>query len=653
MKSKLLSAFLISLSFASADDGKPVNEALRDALYAEEVTRDNEAAAKQYEEVVSRYQAHREFAATALFRLAEVRRKQDRKEDAIKLYQQLITEFPSSEKQAALAKENLTELGGTIPSGATAPAVPESRNLERIRRLEKESPDQLDALKEFTDAIEGGYPGIIRHFIAKGVDPNATLPVNRYTNGGNRNTALAIAAADGSLSICELLLESGAKAGGKGFSNPLPDAVYYGRTAIVELFLKHGADPDDLTLAVEDPIAPFVGGALAIAIERGHLKIAELLIDRGANVNLVHPKTGLAPLHFALAAGHIDIAKKLLEKGADPDVECLQFQPRKNVPPSVGPRNPILPIGETPLLLAVSAGSIPLMETILPKSRKADLGKLLRRAAERNVPAMVKWLLEKGADPSPLSGENTQMIYRAVRSGNLETVKALLAAGANPSASMIGMDFDTDDLEKVLAGLPPQRTYTAMELTPLRAAVVLPEHALEMTKLLIDAGATPDDRWLKSLAGKPTEGTPPDPSKIPPAVGNLLAERFVIPKLNQEQTIHLLFTAPLLSKPVALTVEKSGTLPPGLPQLLLNSESIQWPAFTFSPHSAANFPERVEVWRTRAGSASIAWQGKLDQKGDFPVLFWGDVIRVGFDEGIAGHVTRHAADVSYQNQLPP
>ena len=47
----------------------------------------------------------RAFAASALFRLAEVRRKQDRKDDAIVLYQKLLVRFPEAETEAKLARE--------------------------------------------------------------------------------------------------------------------------------------------------------------------------------------------------------------------------------------------------------------------------------------------------------------------------------------------------------------------------------------------------------------------------------------------------------------------------------------------------------------------------------------------------------------------
>ncbi len=54
---------------------QPLRDLLRDALYTEEVARDPEKAAQQYEQLLARHDAQKTFAAAALFRLAEVRRK--------------------------------------------------------------------------------------------------------------------------------------------------------------------------------------------------------------------------------------------------------------------------------------------------------------------------------------------------------------------------------------------------------------------------------------------------------------------------------------------------------------------------------------------------------------------------------------------------
>ncbi len=52
------------------------------------------------------------------------------------------------------------------------------------------------------------------------------------------------------------------------------------------------------------------------AAAMGHLEVARLLLERGADVNAKN-KHGFTPLHFAAGIGHTDVAKLLLEHGAD------------------------------------------------------------------------------------------------------------------------------------------------------------------------------------------------------------------------------------------------------------------------------------------------------------------------------------------------
>jgi hypothetical protein len=55
---------------------------------------------------------------------------------------------------------------------------------------------------------------------------------------------------------------------------------------------------------------------LHYAAENGHIEIAHLLLQNGANVN-AKDKIGNTPLHFAAIHGHIDILHLLVDNGAD------------------------------------------------------------------------------------------------------------------------------------------------------------------------------------------------------------------------------------------------------------------------------------------------------------------------------------------------
>jgi len=65
------------------------------------------------------------------------------------------------------------------------------------------------------------------------------------------------------------------------------------------------------------------GSPLVLAAGRGHLEVARLLLERGADPNL--PEEGNAPhgraLYSAVYGRHFDLARLLLEHGADPNQE--------------------------------------------------------------------------------------------------------------------------------------------------------------------------------------------------------------------------------------------------------------------------------------------------------------------------------------------
>ena len=88
------------LAAAVSADELSFKDSLNEALYAENVTRDLDAAGEGYGRIVdsmrkSGFPAEdRAHAATALFRLAEVHDRQGRDEEAEKLYREFIDRFP-------------------------------------------------------------------------------------------------------------------------------------------------------------------------------------------------------------------------------------------------------------------------------------------------------------------------------------------------------------------------------------------------------------------------------------------------------------------------------------------------------------------------------------------------------------------------------
>ena len=56
--------------------------------------------------------------------------------------------------------------------------------------------------------------------------------------------------------------------------------------------------------------------ALHVAAKNGHVDVAKVLIQNGADVNAVE-KDKWTALHLAARNGHVDVAKVLIQNGAD------------------------------------------------------------------------------------------------------------------------------------------------------------------------------------------------------------------------------------------------------------------------------------------------------------------------------------------------
>jgi len=105
---------------------------------------------------------------------------------------------------------------------------------------------------------------------------------------------------------------------------------------------------------------------LNIAIRKGHVNIASILLDKGANINSISGDRGNTPIMDAAAESHIEILMKLIKAGADLDLKSKS--------------------GQTALVLSVGRqaedSAIALIESGADITIKDDLGMSARKYAE-------------------------------------------------------------------------------------------------------------------------------------------------------------------------------------------------------------------------------------------------------------------------------
>jgi uncharacterized delta-60 repeat protein len=203
--------------------------------------------------------------------------------------------------------------------------------------------------------------------------------------------------------------------GGDGLT-PLIHACKEGNIELVRLLLKSGADVSVRSTSSTG------SSPLLFAIGLRHLAIAEALVEAGADVNQAG-RDGQSPLCMASARGYRDGADWLLAKGARLD----QFGNED----TVGVRHP-------PLTVALIGGQVLLAEFLLSKgasieSTNSNGDTPLRHLAMAPSADMAAFLLERGAAIDGRRASGVTALMLAALNGRMETVRLLIAKGANPT----------------------------------------------------------------------------------------------------------------------------------------------------------------------------------------------------------------------------
>ena len=297
-------------------------------------------------------------------------------------------------------------------------------------------------------AVSNGNATIVGRLLKAGANVDAV--------DASGEPLLTVAVRSGGLDSLQLLLERGAVANTGDTATretPLMWAVREHRRDAVDLLLSHGASVNAVTRTGATPpwVAPNAGGgshglgiirggvpergsrapipgamtALLYAARDGGADLARVLLDAKADVNQAEAN-GITPLLMAITNDHMDVARVLIDRGAD--VNAMDFW------------------GRTPLFAAVEIRN---RDYTRNNEHGIDRGAalemitaLLDRGANPNartkeIPPLRRWVTPLG-DLTWINMTGQTPFIRAAQSGDITTMRLLLAHGADPKITTVG-----------------------------------------------------------------------------------------------------------------------------------------------------------------------------------------------------------------------
>lgn len=209
-------------------------------------------------------------------------------------------------------------------------------------------------------------------------------------------------------------------------------------------------------------------GETALAAAAGYRQpaVVRLLLDRGANPNLVSRRS--TPLANAAWDGELDIARMLLKAGADP--------------------NP--PLDSPPIYTAALSGSPEMVLLLLRAGARPDPASAweppLHHAAAVGYADIVKALLQWGADPTRVNRDGETPLMAAARNGHADVVSILL-----PGTPDVAVPFDL-----------------AAANGHVDVLTVLLPHVRDLDRALAAAAGGGHDAIARTLVGRGARPTP-------------------------------------------------------------------------------------------------------------------------------------------------
>ncbi len=326
-------------------------------------------------------------------------------------------------------------------------------------------------------AAKSGCSKVIEILLENNADPNS--------KGEGSETVLMLAAESGSFNAVRLLLEKGAD----------PNIVHTTDYYILDYDVKNHQGMTALLYAVSDA-------------NEDNPEITELLLKHHANPNIVDRENTKTALMYAVEKGHIKITNALLNDGADPNawggyyrspvimhsdnIEIIKLLIAAGADPKIKMSN-----GETTLMHAINHGSLEIVklffENGIDLNAKTNDGETaLMYAAQKGDVEKVNFLLANGADPHVQTVHGKNAIIYAAENKHPKIVEILLAkdpsASTKKAAIKLAAAKGNHEVLKIL--LDNEDHYNNEQSANLIAAVE--SGSLETVKILLSKEINPD-----------------------------------------------------------------------------------------------------------------------------------------------------------------
>lgn len=339
--------------------------------------------------------------------------------------------------------------------GLTALTFAVERNSEEIVRILLER--GADGLSALTWAISRKDISFVERLLSFGVE---------FDQGNEAGmTALGFAMKCGFHDAINLLLEKGASE-----KKVLSWAVKLDYHAIAAELLDKGTD---INKSCE------TGTLLMLAVKNGHLRMAQFLLERGADMDYV-TCDGETALIIAAQEKHREIIRLLLDNGADAlaTLKLAIENDQKEVVSilsSLGvDLNQANDEGMTALMIAARVGFGEMIALL--QSLGVDCQKALKLAIEHNDKAMVEQLFDAGIDIFQADAEGWTALLFAVEKDRSDIVRLMLDRDVTRGFAALRWAVEQNNpemAEKLLKfGVDPNQTWDGKRWNPLKFAVM-------------------------------------------------------------------------------------------------------------------------------------------------------------------------------------